>query len=124
MKFIHRLAYYLGGFSVGLIILFFILNKKEASCDYTPEARVKKNIGIKPKVFSEEAEVFLLQKNIDTTTVFDLIKFGDINFKESKTKEETCNEYSIYGTYADERYHLIVANCPDTAKIKSLSRVE
>ena len=47
MKFIHRLGYYLGGFSIGLIFLAFFLSGKRASCDYGPDARVLKNIGQK-----------------------------------------------------------------------------
>lgn len=122
MKFIHRLAYYLGGFSIGLVILLFILNKKEASCDYTPGARVKKNISIKPKVFSEDAMRFLAENRLDTTQIFELISYGKVDFSESKTREEICNQYTLYSRYQDDNIKILVHNCPDTAKIVSLSR--
>ena len=54
MKFIHRLGYYLGGFSIGLIFLAFFLSVKRASCDYGPDARVLKNIGQKKIMFSKK----------------------------------------------------------------------
>ena len=44
MKVLYRLGYYLGGFSVGLILLAFILNGKKTSCNYTPNARVIDNL--------------------------------------------------------------------------------
>ena len=47
MKFIHRLGYYLGGFSIGLILLAFFLQGKKTSCDYGPNARTTKNIANK-----------------------------------------------------------------------------
>jgi len=59
MKFIHRLGYYLGGFSIGLIFLAFFLSGKRASCDYGPDARVLKNIGLKQLQFDERVEDML-----------------------------------------------------------------
>ena len=70
MKFIHRLGYYLGGFSIGLIFLAFFLNGKKVSCDYGPEARVLKNINSKKIVFSEDLTTF----SLDTSEVKSVIK--------------------------------------------------
>ncbi len=39
MKLIQRIGYYLGGFSIGLVILAFFLNGKKTSCSYGPDAR-------------------------------------------------------------------------------------
>ena len=41
---IRRLGYYLGGFSVGIILLTFILSGKKTSCNYGPNARVIDNL--------------------------------------------------------------------------------
>ena len=67
MKFIHRLGYYLGGFSIGLIFLAFFLNGKRTSCDYGPEARVLKNINSKPQRISSKAKKAIAQIEIDST---------------------------------------------------------
>ena len=53
MSFLKRLGYYLGGFSVGLIFLFFFFNGKRTQCTYAPEARVKKDIKSKNWVFED-----------------------------------------------------------------------
>ena len=47
MGFLHRLGYYLGGFSAGLVFLFFILNGKRTQCHYGPQARVIDNLSKK-----------------------------------------------------------------------------
>ena len=47
MTLIQRIGYYLGGFSIGLVILAFFLNGKKTSCSYGPDSRVLKNINSK-----------------------------------------------------------------------------
>ena len=51
MSLMRRLGYYLGGFSIGLILLAFFLSGKRTSCDYGPEARVLKNIRTKTPAY-------------------------------------------------------------------------
>lgn len=120
MKFIHRLAYYLFGFSVGLIFLFFFLSKKEASCDYSPNARVKKNIRLKPKVYSEEVLMKIQENNLDTSMVSVLLNKGKVDFSESNTNLDICNIYTITGKVEEKNIQLKVENCPEQANILSL----
>lgn len=124
MKFIHRLAYYLFGFSIGMIFLLFFLNKKGASCDYSPNARVKKNIRLKPKIYSEEVLLKIQENNLDTTYVSYLLNRGKVSFRESDTKRELCNLYVITGKKEDKPLRLEVENCRDYAVIISLSELE
>lgn len=124
MKFIHRLAYYLFGFSIGMVFLVFFLNKKGASCDYSPDARVKKNIRLKPKVYSEEVLLKIHDNSLDTTYVSTLLENGRVRFRESDTKRELCNLYVITGTIDKKTLRLEVENCEDYAVIVSLSETE
>jgi hypothetical protein len=121
MKFIHRLGYYLGGFSIGLIFLAFFLSGKRASCDYGPDARVLKNIGLKQLQFDERVEDMLNSKTIDSTTISLILKQGDVNFSESNTKLETCKIYVIEKTVEDKEIALTVENCEQIATIKNIS---
>lgn len=123
MKFIHRLAFYLGGFSVGLIILFFILDGKDTSCDYSPNARVKKNIRIKPKIYSEEVLQLMRNQGLDTTHVAYLLEHGKVDFSESNTNTEICNVYTINGKIETEKLQLVVENCPEKATVFSFSKI-
>jgi|SRR5690606_13755348 len=124
MKFIHRLAYYLFGFSIGMLFLFFFLNKKGASCDYSPNARVKKNIRLKPKIYSEDVLEKIQEKNLDTSYVSFLLEHGKVSFSESNTKREPCNIYVIVGKKQEKSLRLEIENCEEFANIISLTETD
>ncbi|MEZ4796636.1 MAG: hypothetical protein R2785_05660 [Flavobacteriaceae bacterium] len=121
MKFIHRLGYYLGGFSIGLILLAFFLSGKRTSCDYGPNARVIKNIGLKQLQYDTNVEDMLILKTIDTTTIALVLKQGNVNFSESNTKMETCKLYVIEKTVEGKEIALTVENCKKIATVKNVS---
>ena len=120
MKLIQRIGYYLGGFSIGLVILAFFLNGKKTSCSYGPEARVLKNINTKNIIYSDDINLLIENKEIDSSAIRYILKKGDINFSESKTREEPCGIYVVEGDYNDSEIILTVENCDSTATIKHL----
>ena len=120
MKFIHRLAFYLGGFIIGLILLFFFLSGKRTGCDYGPEARTLKNIRLKTLVISENALMTLTENNLDTTAVSALLKNGTVFFRESDTKLDSCKQYVIRGKIESKTLKIRVENCETVAKIMTL----
>lgn len=121
MKFIHRIGYYLGGFSIGLIILAFFLSGKKTSCAYGPNARTIKNISQKQKIYSDDAILTMQSFEMDTTIVSDLIKYGDVNFSESDTKAEDCKTYIIKNNYKNQNFRLQIKNCDSSATIESIN---
>lgn len=121
MKFIHRVGYYLGGFSIGLIILAFFLSGKKTSCAYGPNARTIKNISQKQKIYSDDAILTMQSFEMDTTIVSDLIKYGDVNFSESDTKAEDCKTYIIKNNYKNQKFRLQIKNCDSSATIESIN---
>lgn len=124
MKLIHRVGYYLGGFSIGLIILAFFLSGKKTSCDYGPNARTIKNISSKTKQFSAEALTSMTSYQLDSTVVYDIIKYGSVDFSESDTKSVGCKLYVINNSYKDKTYQLKVKNCDSIATIETIKRVD
>lgn len=121
MKLIHRLGYYFGGFSIGLIILAFFLSGKKTSCAYGPNARTTKNISQKQKHYSEAALLAMKTFKMDTSAISDMIKHGSVNFSESDTKAETCKTYIIKNSYKDQEYKLQIKNCDSIATIESIA---
>lgn len=117
MKFIHRLAYYLGGFAIGLMLLMFFLNGKDASCDYGPNARTIKNISSKPFFYTNEASNFIAEQSLDSTIVNNLVKFGSVDFSKSKTEIDSCKIYLIENSYKERDLELMVKNCDSIATI-------
>lgn len=124
MKFIHRLGFYLGGFIIGIIILFFFLGGKKTSCDYGPEARTLKNIRLKPRFFSEQSLAYLKQQGMDTSIVSVLLKNGDVLFSESNTKLDSCKLYIIEGPILEKEMKMKIENCEAKVTVLKLMIVE
>ncbi|WNH10261.1 hypothetical protein [Thalassobellus suaedae] len=120
MKLIQRIGYYLGGFSMGLIILAFFLNGKKTSCSYGPDARVLKNINTKKIIYSDAVKSYLSNNISDSTKINYVLKKGDINFSESETRHEPCGVYIIEGQYNEEEIILTVENCDSIATINNI----
>lgn len=120
MKFIHRIGYYLGGFSVGLILLTFFLRGKKTSCDYGPNARTTKNIANKMKSYSDDVYLVMENYNMDTLTVSNLIRYGEVDFSRSDTKSKGCKTYYIDNSFKDDEFELTIENCDTTAFVKSI----
>ncbi|MFI1743947.1 hypothetical protein [Thalassobellus sediminis] len=120
MKLIQRIGYYLGGFSMGLIILAFFLNGKKASCSYGPDARVLKNINSKKIIYGDNVEPYFSNYKSDSTKIYYVLKKGDINFSESKTREKPCSIYIVEGEYEEEEITLTVQNCDSIATITNI----
>jgi len=124
MKLIHRIGYYLGGFSIGLIVLAFFLSGKKTSCDYGPNARTIKNISIKQKIYTDATMVTMNNHSLDTLIVSELIRTGNVNFSESDTKLDSCKIYLIENSFEDKDIEMRVQNCDSTATIISFKFLE
>jgi len=120
MKFVHRLAYYGLGLFFGIVILIFFLGGKRTSCDYSPNARVLKNIRIKKRQFSENSLNFFQSNNIDTSAVSEILSKGDVDFNESDTDAQPCNIYIVSGESNSRSIELEIENCDSTATVKNV----
>ena len=123
MKLIQRIGYYLGGFSVGLVILAFFLNGKKVSCSYGPDARVLKNIRLKKLLYSDAIKAQLINHQLDSTALNYVLRKGDINFSDSDTRHKPCGIYIVEGDYKDQDIILTVENCDSVATITNF-RIE
>ena len=120
MKFIHRLGYYLGGFAIGLVVLAFFLSGKEARCDYSPNARTTKYLSGLPKSYSENAEAFMKERDMDTSIVKQLIRYGKVDFGNSDTKGKPCKTYLLNSVFKESKLEFVIENCGEKAHIVSI----
>lgn len=120
MKLVHRFAYYLGGFSIGLVILAFFLSGKKASCDYSPDARVLKNIRTKERAYSLEAEENMRLYKIDSNEITTILRNGDVVFSKSNTDLDSCKTYTITGRASEKDLELLFENCDSLATLQEL----
>ena len=117
MTLIQRIGYYLGGFSLGLIILAFFFNGKKTSCSYGPEARVLKNIRLKKIKYSSNVYSQLISNKSDSTAINYELKKGNINFSKSNARQKPCGVYLVEGDYNKKEIELTVENCDSIATI-------
>lgn len=122
MNLIQRTGYYIGGFSVGLILLAFFLNGKKASCSYGPDARVLKNISTKKLAYSDAVLLTMSQKNIDTLAIKHLLLKGDIDFSndQSDPRKKPCGIFYIEDDFKEKSIALVVENCDSIATLLNL----
>lgn len=119
MTFKQRLPYFLVGLTLGIIAVFFVFDKKEATFDYGPNARVLKNISIKNHVYSEAVKTAILAKQIDTAQISKILKKGNADIW-NKIKTDTCIQYNIKGRRELKNITLTVKNCDSTAFIEKI----
>lgn len=122
MNLLKRFAYYFGGVAIGSIILLFILDKKNASCDYGPNARVLKDISTKNRIITEEVYNYMDTESIDSLFIKQTLDFGDIQFRESQTQLDSCKVYVIRGIKDFKHLKMHVENCDSEAKIIKIEK--
>jgi len=110
MNFANRLIYYIFGFSIGLIFLFFFFDRKNTSFNYLPSSRVKNNLLSKKINFGEYSK--------DSALIKDIIRNGQINFSKSKIGSDSCNIYFIANK---NKKSLQIQNCKNKAGIINLN---
>ncbi|HKJ06313.1 MAG TPA: hypothetical protein VJ970_02480 [Flavobacteriaceae bacterium] len=119
MTFKQRLPYYLAGFIAGIAIVYFIFDKKETEFNYGPNARVLKNIRTKKLMYSNEVNLLLTKKNIDTLQIAKILENGNVDMW-NKIQLDTCTEYKITGRKKLKNVQLMVQNCDSTATITKI----
>jgi hypothetical protein len=109
MSFLKRLSYYLGGFSVGIVLLLFFLGGKNTRCTYGLDARVINDFFKKEWVFTPPMQ--------DSINRLDFLKGGDIVFSQSLVGIDSCNVYRL--RLSEVEYD--VKNCDSIAYFTKLS---
>jgi len=120
MKLIQRIGYYLGGFSIGLVILAFFLNGKRVSCDYGPQARVLKKINSKKIEYGPSVIKLLENGKIDSTTIKNILLNGTIEFSKSETRKKPCGLYLIQKQFDKQDISILVENCDSITTVKEI----
>ena len=113
-----RFLFFGGGAIVGTFIAFFILNKKNVSFDYGPNARVLKTLRTKQRTFDNQPYQFFVNQSIDTAQVELFLTHGDVDFSKSKPREKPCNYYHIETSYENQKLGLYVKNCDTLVTIQ------
>lgn len=121
----RKLKFYLIGLLPGLLIVFFILNKKGASCSgYLPNSRVIAETISKEFTYSEEFKTQMQNLKIDENFLKDsIIQKGEINFDRSKAQQEPCPQYLLVYPDKNSKYEITFEKCKNEAKFLTLKKL-
>lgn len=121
MTFKQRLPYFLGGLTIGIIIVVFIWDKKGTEFNYGPNSRVLKNIRLKERVYSEASLNMLNTKKIDTAFILQILQNGNVDLG-NKVKIDSClYQYNIKGRKELKNITITVMNCDSIAYIQNIT---
>ncbi len=121
----RKLRFFLIGLVPGLLIMFFILNKKGASCSgYLPNSRVIAETLSKEFRYSDSFRKSLEDNALDDRFLRDsIITKGEIDFDKSHAQKQPCPDYVIVYPKKNPRYEVTFEKCKNSANFKSLKKL-
>jgi len=108
------------GFAIGIILLLFFLNGKNASCNFFPNERVLDILRNKHQIYSDEVLQLMSEEKIDSTSIKNLLLKGDVDFSKSKVRQEPCRYYWIDGYIHKKEASIYVRNCDTLVTIQQI----
>jgi hypothetical protein len=119
----YRFTLFGFGFVIGLVLVFFFLGGKKASCNWLPNDRMLNIIRSKEIIFTDAALKSLEEKKMDTLQIYGILKSGKIDFSKSMVKNKPCRKYHIEGTKPIENTFITVELCDSTATVLQVENV-
>ena len=115
----RRFGLYGFGFAIGIVLVFFFIGGKDASCNWMPNARMLQIIRSKQISYSEEVQNKIDNKTIDSTDINNILLLGDIDFSNSQVKNNPCRNYLINGEVRNQEVSITVIICDSLATIET-----
>jgi hypothetical protein len=121
-----KLKFYMIGLIPGLIIVFFILNKKGASCSgYLPNSRVIAETLSKDFKYSDSFKTEMNTLKIDEKFVKDsIITHGKVDFDRSHAQKKTCPDYILMYPEKNPIYEISFEKCEETTVLNSIKKLK
>lgn len=113
-----RFALYGFGFAIGIILVFFFLGGKKASCNWMPNDRMLQIIRSKQIEYSDNLQEQIKAEVLDSSAINDILISGDIDFSKSQVKNNPCRIYLINGSKQQENITITVKVCDSVATIE------
>ena len=117
MKLFQRFAYYGMGLLIGSVFVYFIWEKKDVVFNYLPNARVLSKIQRDTHLFSDDAIQSMKEIGIDSLSIEEILKFGDVSFRDSDTKSRPCRTFVIDGKPEGKSIRIFVKACDSISTI-------
>lgn len=122
----RKLRFFFTGLIPGLLIVFFILNKKGAKCSgYLPNSRVIAETLSKDFSYSNEFQNQMKTLHINEAFLRnEILSKGEINFDKSKAQKMPCPEYYLTSPEKQPVYEVTFQKCKDKAQFLTLKKLK
>ena len=122
---LKKLKFYAIGLVPGLLIVFFILNQKGASCSYFPNDRVIAETLTKDFTYSPNFKTEMELNKISEQFLKDsIIAGGKIDFDRSKAQEKPCPKYLLLYPKNNPRVEVNYSKCKENAEFTGLKKLK
>jgi len=121
-----KIKFFLIGLVPGLIIVFFVLNKKGVSCSgYLPNSRVIAETLSKDFQYSDDFKNKMNDLNIDEKFLRDsIITLGKIDFDRSQAQKKPCPDYVLSYPEKNPSYEITFEKCEEKAVLNNLKKLK
>ncbi|GAA5101621.1 DUF4258 domain-containing protein [Chryseobacterium ginsengisoli] len=121
-----KLKFFAIGLVPGLIIVFFVLNKKGASCSgYLPNSRVIAETLSKDFKYSESFKTEMNTLKINEKFLKDsIITKGKVDFDKSHAQKKPCPDYVLIYPENNPTYEITYEKCEETVTLNSLKKLK
>ena len=121
----RKIKFFLLGLIPGLILVFFILNKKGASCSgYLPNSRVIAESLSKKLTYADSFKAEMETLKIDEKFLKDsIVTKGYIDFEKSDAQRKPCPSYILTYPKKNPRYEIGFEKCAETTNFQSLKKL-
>lgn len=121
----RKLKFFLIGLIPGLLLVFFILNKKGASCSgYLPNSRVIAETLSKKMVYSPAFSEEMKLNNVDEKFLKDsIIMFGQVDFERSEAQKKPCPSYVLVYPKKNPRFEINYEKCKEQNTFNMLKKL-
>ena len=121
----RKVKFFLLGLIPGLMLVFFILNKKGASCSgYLPNSRVIAESLSKKFTYSEAFSAEMVELKIDEKYLKDsIITNGEVDFDRSNAQKKPCPSYILVYPKKNPRYEVSFEKCTENSNFQSLKKL-
>ncbi len=122
---LRKFKFYLIGLVPGLLIVFFILNQKGASCSgYLPNSRVIAETLSKDFSYSEDFQTEMKILNIDEKFLKDsIITKGLVDFERSNAQKKPCPDYLLHYPEKKPRFEITFEKCSEKVTFHTLKKL-
>ncbi len=122
---LRKFKFYLIGLVPGLLIVFFILNQKGASCSgYLPNSRVIAETLSKDFSYSEDFKTEMETLNIDEKFLKDsIITKGFVDFERSNAQKKPCPDYLLHYPEKNPRFEITFEKCSEKVTFQTVKKV-